>query len=100
MHIYLIKPALPIPWTGLVQTLEGGITKLIPHCLVSETVRQSIFHIASWAEKYIFISAKGRISFELLIIIQYLHVYIYSRTVDSLGLQGIGSRAKIFGIRP
>ncbi len=43
---YLIEPALPLPGTGLVQALEGGVPKLELHCLVSETVGHNILFIA------------------------------------------------------
>ncbi len=42
---YLIEPALPLPGTGLVQALEGGVPKLVLHCLVSETVGHNVLFI-------------------------------------------------------
>ena len=38
----LIEPALSLPGTGRVQTLESGVAKLILHCSVSETVLQYV----------------------------------------------------------
>ena len=47
MHCaYLIEPALPLPGTGLVQALEGGVPKLVLYCLVSETVGHDVLFIA------------------------------------------------------
>ncbi len=47
MHCtYLIEPALPLPGTGLVQALEGGVPKLVLHCLVSETVGHNVLFTA------------------------------------------------------
>ncbi len=43
---YLIEPALPLPGTGLVQALEGGVPKLVLYCLVSETVGHDVLFIA------------------------------------------------------
>ena len=43
---YLIEPALSLPGTGLVQALEGGVPKLVLHCLVSETVGHNVLFIA------------------------------------------------------
>ncbi len=49
----LIKPALPLPGTGLVQALEGGVPKLVLRCLVSETVGHNVLFITGRANKFL-----------------------------------------------
>ena len=49
----LIKPALSLPGTGLIQALEGGVPKLVLRCLVSETVGYNVFFITGRANTFL-----------------------------------------------
>ena len=54
----LIEPALPLPGTGLVQALEGGVPKLVLHCLVSKTVGHNVLFITGRANKFLVAAAE------------------------------------------
>ena len=54
-----IESALSLPGTGWVQTLEGGVTKFILHCFVSETVINEIVNSTFGAVEISLLSVGG-----------------------------------------